>query len=177
MEYSYESIIKISEKISNMRDKKYKKDLKQIKKIIEENNPNMSMTKNNNGYFSPDFETLTFNTYVQLEKYLENMKETKSEENMTTESEHYFCNTFDKNNSNLNKRLKYTNSENLILNKMKYENALKEHQNEYNVKKEEHIEIKDLMKILKQNEEASERQNEASIFKKKKKETKNMAKS
>jgi hypothetical protein len=159
-----------------MRDKKYKKDLKQIKKIIEENNPDMSMTKNNNGYFSPDFETLSYNTYVQLEKFLENMKEVKSDENMTAESEYYFCGTSDKNNSNLNKRLKYTNSENLILNKMKYENALKEHQNEYSDKKDEHIEIKDLMKILKQNETANEKQNETSIFKKKKKENKDMIK-
>jgi hypothetical protein len=172
MEYPYESIIKLSEKISNMRDKKYKKDLKSIKKIIEDNNPDISMTKNNNGYFSPDFETLSYETYVELEKYLSEIKDReKSAENTITDSEHHVFSA-SKNNDNLNKRLKYTNSENLILNKIKYENALKEHQSEYSEKKEEHIEIRDLAKILKQDSETKQNL----MLKKKKKITNEMAK-
>lgn len=172
MEYPYENIIKLSEKISNMRDKKYKKDLKAIKKIIEQNNPDVSMTKNNNGYFSPDFESLSYDTYTQLEDYLNEIKEReKNAENTIAESDSYVFST-SKTTDNLNKRLKYTNSENLILNKIKYENALKEHQSEYGKKKEEHIEIKDLAKILKQDSEMLQN----SIFKKKKKTSVEIAK-
>lgn len=172
MEYPYESIIKLSERISNMRDKKYKKDLKSIKKIIEENNPDICMTKNNNGYFSPDFETLSYETYVKLEIFLNEIKDReKSAENTVTDSEHYVFSA-SKNNENLNKRLKYTNSENLILNKIKYENALREHQSEYNEKKDEHIEIKDLAKIMKQDSEIKQNL----TIKKKKKTTSEIAK-
>lgn len=150
MEYPYEKIVKLSEKISRMRDKKYKKDLKHIKKIIEECNSDISMTKNDNGYFSPDFETLNYETYIKLENYLEEIKLRNNQTNSNTDTEKNLSYTSDKNNDcALNKRLKYTNSENLILNKIKYVNTIKEHQNEYSEKKEESIDMGDLMKILK----------------------------
>lgn len=152
MEYPYEKIVKLSEKISSMKDKKYKKDLKHIKKIIEDCNSDISMTKNDNGYFSPDFETLNYETYIKLEEYLEEIKMRNNRENSNTDTEKNLSYLSEKNNDCvLNKRLKYTNSENLILNKIKYVNAIKEHQSEYSEKKDDNIEMSDFLKIFKKN--------------------------
>jgi hypothetical protein len=131
MDYPYEKIVKLAQRIGNMREKKYKNDLKQIKKIIEDSNPDIKerMTKNNNGYFLPDFESYSCDTYIQLTKYLDEMDERtySNSENDSIKKSLYFSEKTDEHSEN--KKLKYTNSENHILNKRKYEEALKIHQN------------------------------------------------
>ncbi len=166
MEFPYEKIVKLAERIGNMRDKKYKNNLKQIKKIIEEHNTNISMTKNNNGYFLPDFESYSYETYVELTKYFEkldmldmldmneNNSDIFSETNTIKKSTHFSEKNFSEHNQN--KKLKYTNSETHILNKIKYENALKKHQSECEEEKinqnSENLKIKELAKIFKKPE-------------------------
>lgn len=125
--YSYEKIEKIAERIKNMTDSKYRNDLKMIKKIIVKNNPDITMIKNNNGYFSPDFETLTHKTYEELTNYFSQMDNISKNNNKNFSQSHD-----DKNVSEIKieKKYKYTNSENHILNKIKYEKALNQHRNE-----------------------------------------------
>jgi hypothetical protein len=178
MEFPHEKIEKIAEKIGNMRDKKYKNDLKQIKKIIEELNPEICMTKNNNGYFLPDFESYSCETYNELTKYLEKVEKREKSESFsdteTKKSVYYSEKTDDYKDKN--KKLKYTNSENHILNKIAYEKAMKKHQNECNEcnedfnneNKKEHIKIKELEKIfIKKNNDNIENKNiTEKIFKK-----------
>jgi hypothetical protein len=177
-EYPYEKIEKLALRIRNMKDKKFKKDLIYIKNLIILNNPDISMIQNNNGYFAPEFEKLSYGTYIELTKYFDkidnkNSIESESEKNM---SDYYNYkkneNMFDKGGE---KKLKYTNSENIILNKLKYEKALKQHQSECEEKnlddendrvnkiKNEHIRIKNLK--IKKNEKNDEIKSEK-IFKK-----------
>lgn len=169
MEFPYEKIVKLAERIGNMRDKKYKNDLKQIKKIIEDNNSDICMTKNNNGYFLPDFESYSFETYVELTNFFEKLdaniiNDKNSDEFSDTNSikkSAYFSEKNDEQiERNHNKKLKYTNSETHILNKIKYEKALKKHQSEceedINNKNSEHLKIKELEKIFKKQDEKKE---------------------
>jgi hypothetical protein len=159
MDFPYEKIVKLAERIGNMRDKKYKNDLKQIKKIIEEHNSDISMTKNNNGYFLPDFESYSYKTYVELTNFFEKLDDKSSDDFSdidTKKKSAFFSEKNDEHSErNKDKKLKYTNSENHILNKIKYEKALKKHQSECNDEDEkyntnnEHLKIKELEKILK----------------------------
>jgi hypothetical protein len=175
-EYPYEKIVKIAERISKMKDKKYKNDLKQIKKIIENNNPEISMTKNNNGYFSPEFETLNDSTFIELTKFFEKIDhECKSTESNSDNS--HLVLMSEKNeiiNNTIAKKLKYTNSENHLLNKMKYEIALKQHKNECleeSEKKQDNLKIKQLSKIIERCDDQNVFAEESceKIFKKQKK--------
>lgn len=131
MNYPYEKILKLAQRIGNMREKKYKNDLKHIKKIIEDTNPDIKdrMTKNNNGYFLPDFESYNYETYIELTKYLDEIDEKNysNSESEKNKNNLYVSEKTDEHSEN--KKLKYTNSENHILNKRKYEEALKKHQN------------------------------------------------
>jgi hypothetical protein len=161
MEFPYEKIVKLAERIGNMRDKKYKNDLKKIKKIIEENNSDISMTKNNNGYFLPDFESYSYQTYIELTNFFEKLdlnnksSDDFSDSNTTKKNEFFSEKNDEQSERNQNKKLKYTNSENHILNKIKYEKALKKHQSECNDEDEknntngEHLKIRELEKIFK----------------------------
>jgi hypothetical protein len=132
MEYPYEKIAKIAERIGKMRDKKYKNDLKQIKKIIESSNPSIKdqMTKNNNGYFLPDFESYSSDTYIELTKYLDKIDQHEKSDNNDIKSDIYYSEKTDDRSESGIKKLKYTNSETHILNKIQYERDLKNHQND-----------------------------------------------
>ena len=140
MEYPYEKILQISERISTMRHKKFRQNLKDIKEIIENNNVNVGFTKNNNGYFATNFETCSLQTFHELEKYFTKIdcenavlstSDTKPENKHTTIP-------LEKKEIERGK-FKYTNSENHILNKMKYEKALKKHQSDYEEEKNSNI--------------------------------------
>ncbi len=172
MEFPYEKIVKLAERIENMRDKKYKNDLKQIKKIIENTNPDIKerMTKNNNGYFLPDFESYNYETYAELTKFFEKIDNHENKENSDNLSTHkknvaLSEKTDERSENNATKKLKYTNSENHILNKIKYEKALKQHQSECFddiYRKDNNIE--NLTKLLKKNE--NDKKDADKIFKK-----------
>lgn len=167
--FSYEKIEKLADRIRNMRNKKYKNDLIQIKNIIVSNNPDISMIKNNNGYLAPEFEKLSCSTYVKLTDYFDKMDERREEsESERTQSDYYqYSRTDEFSEKNINKKLKYTNSENHILNKLKYEKALKQHQSECEEKNmdDDHIRIKNLSKLKKDKKSENDGQCEK-IFKK-----------
>jgi len=173
-EYPYDQIVRISKKIEKMSDKKHKNDLKKIKKIIEDNNPELTFIQNNNGYFAPDFENLSYNTYVELTVFLKQLEEENSNKETKSNSisniilsQETTCEKEKEKNKNIKKekRLKYTNSENLILNKMKYNGILKDHQSEnYEIKKEEdkekekeHMNINDFMDIIKEESDTNKK--------------------
>jgi hypothetical protein len=132
MEFSYDRKVKIAEKISRMRGKKNKHHLKQIIKIIEENNFDAQdyMTKNSNGIFIPDFESYSYETFTKLSNYLEEIENLESEITDSKSNTYYSEKTDERSDNIKSKKLKYTNSENHILNKMKYEKELKKHQSE-----------------------------------------------
>lgn len=123
-EFPYDKIVKLSKKIENMKDKKYKNNLKHIKTIIETHNPDLILTKNINGYFATDFEKLNYSTYVELTKYFELLDSELTQPSINKIQ----TNLSDTNStSNLNsellyksKKLKYTNSETHIINKLSF---------------------------------------------------------
>lgn len=170
MEFPYDKIVKLAERIGNMKDKKYKNDLKQIKKIIENTNPDIKdkMTKNNNGYFLPDFESYNYKTYVELTRYLDEIDE-RMTESENKQNSIYFSEITDR-SDNANKKLKYTNSENHILNKRKYDEALKKHQSECEeqINSEENEKLNKLKKLfIRENNDSDSNKNKSNnIFKK-----------
>ena len=135
IEFSHDKIRKIADRIGNMRDKKWKKDLINIKDIIVSNNPDIAMIKNNNGYFAPEFEKLSQKTFYSLQEYFNKIenREKRCCINFGSDTESNTDNYYQEKTDDVidnNKKLKYTNSENHILNRLKYDKALKQHQSE-----------------------------------------------
>jgi hypothetical protein len=88
------------------------------------------MTKNNNGYFLPDFESYSSDTYIELTKYLDKIDQHEKSDNNDIKSDIYYSEKTDDRSESGIKKLKYTNSETHILNKIQYERDLKNHQND-----------------------------------------------
>jgi hypothetical protein len=131
IEYTYEQKTKLATKIGRI---KTKSELIEIKKIINNNNPSLELVKNNNGYFV-EFHNLNENTYSELAKYIEKIEALNNLKNTTvSELESSNSDKYEKSenfsDSISQKKLKYTNSETHILNRVKYEKELKKHQHE-----------------------------------------------
>ena len=130
-DFSYEKKVKLRDKIQ--RHVKSRDDLIHIKSLIKTHNPALSVTKNNNGYFI-DILDLTTTTYVEIAKFLDKLDKKRNDESENERS----ISEAQKNNDKTDecpetvpqKKLKYKNSENHILNRVKYEKALKQHQTE-----------------------------------------------
>ncbi len=136
-EFSYERKVKLRDKIQKLV--KSKEELVQIKTLLKTHNPKLPMTKNKNGYFI-DILDLEPITYVEITKFLDKLDKKRSEleeksslsdTSKNTKTDDY---TFEKTDEFVDqitqKKLKYKNSENHILNRVKYEKALKAHQEE-----------------------------------------------
>jgi len=127
-DFTYEKQQKMADRIQKISEKA---NLIHIKTIIKKHNPNLEMTKNSNGYFF-DFKNLSKQTYIELNNFLDKIDKKELQDNndanKLSDTLKYSLELSDKNN---NKKLKYTNSENHILNRVKYENALKIHQSDY----------------------------------------------
>lgn len=108
-------------------------DFEQVKKIIMENNPELESMKNQNGLFLA-FNNLTNDTYVKLANYLDkmekqNLKKIRDQILETSEilsEEETIANTSEK---NMSKKLRLTNTEAHIINRVKYEKELKKNEN------------------------------------------------
>lgn len=137
--YSFEKKEKLFDKVTKLVEKlASRKDIVQIKKIkniIDENNPDVSKMKNSNGCFM-DFENLTDKTYDELSHFV-----VKHEKRLLKEIESELLETPDvlsdneilsDESENISKKLRLTNTENHILNRVKYEEELKK--NEENAK-------------------------------------------
>jgi len=138
--YSFEKKKKIANKIHLLDVKKHKSELKKIKSIIVNENVNIEFMKNANGLFA-HFNNMTETTYAQLEKLLDsidrNMNSTKyssiqqnissndpEESTIATTMSNSHTETFPKRQNNLSKKLRLTNAETHILNRVRYEKEL-----------------------------------------------------
>jgi hypothetical protein len=129
--FTFEGKYKLAERIRKLVNKK---DLQQIKNIIEGNNPDLSFMKNSNGYFM-QFQNLSDDTYAALTKFLDKLdkkkqKEIESEilENSEALTEEITGLTDDTSEKTVSKKLRLTNTESHILNRVKYEKELKKNE-------------------------------------------------
>lgn len=136
MEFTHEKKIRLRDKIEKMT--KNKEDLINIKNILKLHNPELCMTKNSNGYII-DMSNLTLQTYVEINKFINKIENKKNNDSVTeSESESVVNNAkntrSDENVDNTARgKLKCSNSEAHILNRINYEKDLKKNQsNTYN---------------------------------------------
>lgn len=128
--YTLEKKKKLADRIQKLTEKS---DLMQIKNLITENNPDISFTKNSNGYFLL-FHNLTNDTYLAINKFLDKVEKRKLkiiQSELDTELVDSDTITDDHSDRNVSKKLRLTNTENHLLNRVKYEKELKK--NETNV--------------------------------------------
>jgi len=128
--FSFDKKKKLVNKIQQLTNKT---NLIEIKNIILENNPNLVPTKNSNGYFLY-FHNLTTDTYKKITDYLDNIEKLEHEKQMQQldseirESSELLSENFSNEENNISKKLKLTNVESHILNRMRYEKELKKNE-------------------------------------------------
>jgi DNA gyrase/topoisomerase IV subunit A len=137
-EFTYEKKVKLRDKIQ--KSIKNKDELIYIKTLLKTHNPNLCMTKNSNGYFI-DMLNLTHITYIEISKFIDKLYKKRSDEDTeasknTKTDECVYDKTDDCVDTITQKKLKFKNSESHILNRVKYEKALKKHQSEDQVENE-----------------------------------------
>lgn len=133
---------KLASKISELRNKE---DLKKIKKIIFETNPNIAVNKDSGGILM-FFQNLNIETYFNLENYLKEIeirkitnrtnKITRSSEKLQNGSDSA-CNKLSdrmifNGNDQKNAEFKYSNKEKNIIRKKEYDNIIRQTQSEQN---------------------------------------------
>lgn len=127
-EYTKHDKKKLIDKINKIHDKQCHKE---IKKIIEKNNPKLESTKNSNGVFIY-FNDLNKKTYGLIETYLNKYEKIQAkikeseiiEDNSSNETDS--SSEFKEIRKNPIKKLKLTNAEQHILNQVKYKNTISE---------------------------------------------------
>lgn len=137
---------KLAEKISKIVI--LKADLKQVKDIILEYNPDAPHMKNSNGIFFPfnDLEPITYTKLNEFVKKIElkELRKTESELCGNNSSDDELAVTYNMtkiyNGTKVSKKLRLTNTENHLINRAKYEQQLKEN----NVKQEEEAVLYDV---------------------------------
>ena len=116
---------KILERIHRLTDVA---ELKTIKSIIEKYNSNV-FTKNNNGYHSK-FDSYVNETYIDLLNYLNKLEKKKLKQMKSSEEEYDMSNiTITPINTKYEKKYKLTNTENLVINRARYDQALRKNNN------------------------------------------------
>jgi hypothetical protein len=127
--YTFEKKKKLLERINKLTSRI---DYNNIKKIILDKNKNLDSLENQN-YLFLQFNYLTTETFVELTCYLDKLdkfklKKLKAETIETSES---MSNDDTNNNSekNVSKKLRLTNTESHIINRIKYEQELKNNEN------------------------------------------------
>lgn len=141
--YSHEKKKKLAEKIQSLERKHHK----HIKKIIKENNPDSEFMKST-GSSLTTFQNLTYKTYIELDKYvtkvLDSMKDDKSDdsdEQLGTDGK-TLSESLDQEITNMakhkkiSKKLRYTNTENLLLNRDRYEREIRKTNEDYDESQE-----------------------------------------
>lgn len=119
--YSYEKKKRMAETISKLK----KNDMREILKIIYEDNKNI--TENQNGLFML-FNKLDNTTYCKIDNYLKLIKKKKNNNQTTSENK-----TQDENSSvehdQLDPKLKYSNKEKNIIKRQRYDSQLNSENN------------------------------------------------
>lgn len=126
-EYSIEKKRRLAGKISDMRDKS---NLKMIKKIIFNENPEMIVNKNSSGMLM-FFENCSYNTYIKLEKFLKKVELEKLEkhtQSITETSDNVLLSPEDPNMdyAKARTRLRYSNKEKRLIKRQTYEKIISE---------------------------------------------------
>lgn len=129
--FSFDQKKKLSERIEKISSRR---DLVAIKKIIVDNNPQISFMKNNNGYFM-QFHNLSENTYRDLTTFIEELDLANTEKEMLSASSisesvnsSGLLNRESSKEKTFSKKLKFTTTENHILNRRQYENELEKNE-------------------------------------------------
>lgn len=128
-------------------------ELKTIKSIIEKYNSNV-FTKNNNGYHSK-FDSYVDETYIDLLNYLNKLDKKKLKLMKSSEEEYSIINITPINTKH-ERKYKLTNTENLVINRAKYDHALRKNNNDseddipiYNSENIDKLNKTDIKKITK----------------------------
>lgn len=114
IEYDIDHKKKILKKIENLRERKY---IEKIRKIIFEENPEISTTKKSSGELL-FFHNLTENTYKKLDIFFNKLESNKLKKIKNTLSESYEKNLSDINNNE--PYIKLSNAEKKIIKKKEY---------------------------------------------------------
>jgi len=131
---SFDKKRKLADRIQKINNKT---ELQHIKAIIAENNPDLAFMKNSNGYFL-QFQNLSDATYIAITKYLDKLDnkklkdiETDIIDNSELLSDENTTLTENASDKNVSKKLRLTNAESHILNRVKYEKELKKNELNY----------------------------------------------
>lgn len=126
--YTFEKKKKLLDRINKLSSRT---DFEQIKKIILNKNPELDSMKNQNGLFL-QFNYLSNDSYVELASYLDKTDKLKlkklKEEIMNTSEMMSDEDTFVNSDKNISKKLRLTNTESHIINRVKYEKELKKNE-------------------------------------------------
>jgi hypothetical protein len=127
-EYSYDEMIKLRNDIHKIKNKD---NLKEIKNIIIQYNPNHSITKNENGMYLC-FHNLVPETYYQLNLFIKKLakkaNKVDTEELTSTQDIKNIGLSID-DTYELGTKLKYSNKEKTLLKRKVYDNELKNQNN------------------------------------------------
>ena len=127
--YTFDKKKKLLDRINKLSSRA---DFEQIKKIILEKNPELDSMKNQNGLFL-QFNYLSDDTYLELAGYLDKsdkikLKKLKNEIMQTSEAFSDDTTTNCGSEKNMSKKLRLTNTESHIINRVKYEKELKKNE-------------------------------------------------
>lgn len=130
--YTVEKKKKLMEKITRLTSRS---DFEQVTKIIAEHNKNIESMKNANAMFLK-FGSLTNETYIELSKFVDKIEQRKlkqMKEEIMESSDVFSAEEFSVGNNtsekNMSKKLRLTNNESHIINRVKYEKELKKNEN------------------------------------------------
>jgi hypothetical protein len=142
---SIEQKKKLQQRIERMKSQKDRDNLKTLMNIIHENNPELSVTNNKNGIFIK-FDNLAEKTYTDIINWLEQID---TNNKITSEHSDDIKLTPENNIKNkkntVSKKLKLTNAEMQVINKIKYHKILKENEENKGNDITENTSINDIM--------------------------------
>lgn len=124
IEYDIDHKKKILKKIENLRERKY---IEKIRKIIFEENPEISTTKKSSGELL-FFHNLTENTYKKLDIFFNKLESNKLKKIKNTLSESYEKNLSDINNNE--PYIKLSNAEKKIIKKKEYQKQISQNKDD-----------------------------------------------
>lgn len=125
--FTFEEKKKLADKIQKLTNLS---DYKAVHDIIIKYNPDLPITKNKNGYFMhfQSLEQKTYSSLIKLMQKIDSRKIKEIESEICIQSENL---SEDAQGKTISKKLRLTNTENHILNRVKYENELKKNDNSY----------------------------------------------
>lgn len=113
--YSYEMKQQLTSEIEKLQKKRH---FVNILRIIKSNNPNIELTENKNGIFL-FFDNLTDKTYIDINTYLQNIKNKKKNEKIDTDLLLSLTET-----DTIDTKLKFSNKEKSLIKKKMYNNVV-----------------------------------------------------